>query len=50
MVGGGIKSAENMQKLEKDLIPNGVDWIKKKAIKFKPDENIVELENGKQVC
>ena len=49
MVGGGLKKADSVKKEEKDLIPKGVDWFKTQVTSFDPDNNCVELKNGKKV-
>lgn len=49
LVGGGIEKADKMCRLEKDQIPKGVDFFQKKASAFDPDQNTVELDDGKKV-
>ena len=49
LVGGGVEKAENMCRLEKDQIPKNVDFFQNKASVFDPDQNSVELDNGKKV-
>jgi sulfide:quinone oxidoreductase len=50
MVGAGIFSAEFTKRSEKSVMPRGVDWIKKAASGFAPDENRVLLEDGSSVA
>jgi len=49
LVGGGLKTADQVRRPQKDLIPSGVDWIKTNARSFDPDKNCVVLENGNKV-
>jgi sulfide:quinone oxidoreductase len=49
LVGGGLKTADQFRRPQKDLIPNGVDWIKANARSFDPDKNYLVLENGNKV-
>jgi hypothetical protein len=49
LVGAGIEKPEVMCKLEKDQIPKDVDFFNTKASAFYPDQNIVELADGKKV-
>ncbi len=49
MVGGGIFDVKFTERRMKDLIPNKVTWIEGAASKFHPDENTVELEDGRTV-
>ncbi len=45
MVGGGVFKPETTERDEKDLIPNGVEWIKKSAASFAPEKNQVTLDD-----
>ncbi len=49
MVGGGLKPAEFYRRKEKDLMPNGIDWHQSNVVSFDPDNNSVELANGKKL-
>ncbi len=49
MVGAGIFSAEFTKRSEKSVMPRGVDWIKKAASGFAPEDNRVLLEDGSSV-
>lgn len=49
MVGAGIFSQEFTRRTEKSVMPRGVDWIKKAASGFAPDENRVLLDDGSAV-
>lgn len=49
MVGAGIFSQEFTRRTEKSVMPRGVDWIKKSASGFAPDENRVLLDDGSAV-
>ena len=44
-----MKTADQFRRPQKDLIPNGVDWIKANARSFDPDKNYLVLENGNKV-
>ena len=48
-MGGGVKSADQVRKLQKDLTPKGVEWFKTKASSFDPENNSVTLADGKKV-
>lgn len=50
MVGAGVFSAEFTRRTEKSVMPRGVDWIKKAASGFAPDENCVLLDDGSSVA
>ncbi len=49
MVGGGVFEAESTHRKTKDLIPNGVMWLKQRVISFSPDSNQVELDDSSTV-
>jgi sulfide:quinone oxidoreductase len=49
LVGAGVYSRAATERKEKDLIPNGVTWIKDAAAEFVPDENAVRLASGGRV-
>ena len=49
LVGGGLKTADQVRRHQKDLIPSGVDWIKTNAASFDPVKNSVTLANGNKV-
>ncbi|MBW8294456.1 bifunctional protein tyrosine phosphatase family protein/NAD(P)/FAD-dependent oxidoreductase [Sphingopyxis sp.] len=46
LVGAGIFSAEFTKRTEKSVMPKGVDWIKKAASGFAPEDNQVLLADG----
>lgn len=50
MVGGGVFSPEQTRRKTEGLIPRGVKWIKAKVTAFQPNNNIVLLEDGQEVC
>ncbi|WP_374615066.1 TIGR01244 family sulfur transferase [Sphingorhabdus sp.] len=50
MVGAGVFSAEFTKRTEKSVMPRGVDWIKKSAAGFEPNDNRVLLEDGSSVA
>lgn len=49
MVGAGVFSAEFTRRSEKSVMPRGVDWIKKAATGFTPEQNSVSLDDGSAV-
>lgn len=49
MVGAGIFDAEFTRHSETSVMPRGVDWIKKSASGFAPDDNRVLLDDGSSV-
>lgn len=49
MVGAGVFSPEFTRRTEKSVMPRGVDWIRKAASGFAPDENRVLLDDGSSV-
>lgn len=49
LVGGGLKTADQVRKSQKGLITNGVDWIKSNAASFDPENNSVILDDGKKI-
>ncbi len=49
LVGGGVFTLAQTQRREEGLIPPGVTWIKQAAAAFHPDENVVELADGRRI-
>jgi sulfide:quinone oxidoreductase len=49
LVGGGAFNVKDSRRQTKDLIPQGVHWIKAKVIGFNPDANEVLIEPGNPV-
>ena len=50
MVGGGIFDASVTQRPMAPLIPRGTHWIKAAVAGFDPDNNQVELEDGRRIA
>jgi sulfide:quinone oxidoreductase len=50
MVGAGVFSAEFTRRSEKSVMPKAVEWIKKAASGFVPDDNKVLLADGSIVA
>ena len=50
MVGAGVFSAEFTKRTEKSVMPKAVDWIKKAASGFSPEDNKVLLADGSSVA
>lgn len=49
MVGGGVFSPEFTRRSQASVMPRGVEWIKKAASGFAPDQNSVLLDDGTSV-
>ena len=49
MVGGGLKSADDVKKDQEDCIPKGVHWLQTKAVGFDPKNNTVTLADNKKI-
>src|ERR1700726_4865546 len=49
LVGAGVFSRQQTERREEKLIPKGVTWVKAAAASFHPEENVVQLSDGRQV-
>ncbi len=49
LVGGGVFPREESERDEKDFIPDGADWIRRRVAAFEPDENAVVLDDGRRI-
>jgi len=49
MVGGGIFTSDQTVKTMASQIPGGVKWINKAVVSFAPDQNLVTLDDGRDV-
>ncbi|HCU25141.1 MAG TPA: pyridine nucleotide-disulfide oxidoreductase [Deltaproteobacteria bacterium] len=49
LVGAGVVKAASTLRKESDFIPSGVEWIREKAVEFRPAENWVRTESGAKV-
>jgi len=49
MVGGGFYDIHDTEKTEAEVMPEGVNWIKKAVANFQPNENKVTLNDGTEV-
>ncbi len=49
LVGGGAYDIQKTVMDEADVMPSGVDWIRKRASSFAPESNEVTLEGGETV-
>lgn len=47
LVGGGCYAVENTRQLMSQVIPAGAKWIQQKATGFAPDQQQVELDDGR---
>jgi sulfide:quinone oxidoreductase len=50
LVGAGVYTRAATERFEKDLIPQGVTWIRDAATEFLPDSNLVRLAEGSLVA
>jgi sulfide:quinone oxidoreductase len=46
LVGSGVYDIQDTVRKEADVMPDGVTWIKEKALAFQPDQNQVQIESG----
>jgi sulfide:quinone oxidoreductase len=49
MVGGGIFNAKSTERPMASLIPKGAEWVKASVTGFDPDNNHVELDDGRRL-
>ena len=49
MIAGGVFTADEVLKPNKDLIPRGVTWLKDKVVELNPDNNSLQTEKSGQV-
>jgi sulfide:quinone oxidoreductase len=49
LVGGGMKKLSDTGRPMKDVLPDGVEWIKDRVTAFDPNFNRVRLGDGKMV-
>ncbi len=49
MVGGGVFSDTQTQRNTRELIPQGVSWIKQSVVGLAPQDNTVQLDNGQSL-
>ncbi len=50
MIGAGIFNSDEVKRPMQSLIPKGVTWIRAAAAEFKPDDNVVALEDGTHIA
>jgi len=50
LVGAGVFEPEESERMEKDLIPEGVEWVKEKVTELSPESNEVITESGKRLA
>jgi NADPH-dependent 2,4-dienoyl-CoA reductase/sulfur reductase-like enzyme len=50
LVGAGIKPIEQSARPMENVIPTGTKWIQQSVTAFRPEQNLVELDNGKTVA
>jgi sulfide:quinone oxidoreductase len=50
MVGGGIFTQASTRRSEASVMPSGVHWIKSAVRGFRPDDNLVDLEDGQAIA
>ncbi|KAH9502169.1 hypothetical protein Btru_070302 [Bulinus truncatus] len=49
LVGAGVKGFQSSVKPMREVLPSTCEWIRDKAVKFDPQNNLVELESGEKV-
>lgn len=49
LVGGGVWSNADTEYKTADFMPEGVNWIKEKAVEFNPEQNSVKTSGGKEI-
>jgi sulfide:quinone oxidoreductase len=49
LVGGGVWENSDTEYMTEDFMPDGVTWIKEKAVEFDPDNNVVKTSGGQSV-
>lgn len=49
LVGGGEAKKEETERSMKELIPEGADWIKAAVTSFEPEENHIQLSDGRRL-
>lgn len=49
LVGGGIWTNADTEYMTADFMPDGVTWIKEKAVEFNPEQNSVKTSGGKEI-
>ncbi len=49
LVGGGIKTADQVRREQRSLIPKGVQWLKTRATEFDPENNRITLQTGQRL-
>jgi sulfide:quinone oxidoreductase len=49
LVGSGIFDINSTRRKEADVMPKGVNWIKKRITSFTPDKNAIQTEDGSEI-
>jgi sulfide:quinone oxidoreductase len=49
LVGSGVFDINSTRRKEADVMPVGVNWIKKKIVSFTPDKNSIQTEDGSEI-
>ncbi len=49
LVGGGVFNLEDTEREEKNLIPQGVSWIRESVAKLDPDNNAIITQQGTKI-
>ncbi len=49
LVGAGVWTNEDTEYKTADFMPDGVTWIKEKAVEFDPEQNSVKTSGGKEI-
>lgn len=50
MIAGGVFTADEILKPNKDLIPRGVTWVKDHVVELNPDSNCLETRRSGKIC
>jgi NADPH-dependent 2,4-dienoyl-CoA reductase/sulfur reductase-like enzyme len=49
LVGGGLKTPEELEKPQSQCIPKNTTWIQANANQVEPEKNLVQLDNGRKI-
>lgn len=49
LAGAGLKTPEELERPQSQCVPKNATWIQSNAEKIQPEQNLIHLDNGKQV-
>ncbi|CAF1288026.1 unnamed protein product [Didymodactylos carnosus] len=49
LAGAGLKTVDELERPQKDCIPQNAHWIQSDAVGFEPEKNLVKLDNGGKI-